>query len=232
MLSLLFQACATGPTVAPLPPGLPADIAVVRVADGNLTVGGTLVGPWTDLDRSPTDDDDQTLVAGPRDPRPPPGPGGPPWRDPVLEGAQGPREREGRRDRVGLAHGGRRRGLPARRAAPVRARRRLQGPDRRERHPPARDAVAADRGRRRLGPRQRAVPPVDAEGTRPGAAGRVPAGAGVRARSTPTTRGCGRRARPASPRRSGSISPACTAACCRSRASPSRSPPGARSCPA
>src|SRR5688572_28234754 len=62
MFSLLLQACVGAPTAPPLPPGLPADIAVVRVEDGNLTVGGTLVGPWTDLDRAPTEDDDPTLA--------------------------------------------------------------------------------------------------------------------------------------------------------------------------
>jgi hypothetical protein len=55
-------ACATAPTSAPLPPGVPADAVVLRVVDGSLTVGPTAVGPWSDLDRSPTDDDDPVLA--------------------------------------------------------------------------------------------------------------------------------------------------------------------------
>lgn len=62
MLPLLL-ACATSPSTPPrLPPGLPADVVVVRVADGNLEVGGAPVAPFADLDHAPTDDDDPVLA--------------------------------------------------------------------------------------------------------------------------------------------------------------------------
>src|SRR5687768_15370025 len=62
MLSFLL-ACATSPSKPPSPPpGLPPDVVVLRVADGELAVGGAPVASWADLDRSPTDDDDPVLA--------------------------------------------------------------------------------------------------------------------------------------------------------------------------
>ena len=61
MLPVVLVACTSAPPVAPLPPGLAPDMAVMRVVDRNLTLDGTVVASWADLDRSPTEDDDPTV---------------------------------------------------------------------------------------------------------------------------------------------------------------------------